>query len=171
MKFPELIYLTRQGAIHTDSAALLDKSDYVQIPNPDCLPVTLKNISPGVYVVRLGDELKVILVVFRFNESYKSRVVTLHDVRPSEDMGELSVSLFGRLLSFDNNRLGNRDRNLLIPIVRQSCPEHFRGQFQNPTRPLLFSVYKNMLTVTSLTGIGLLRTNYVKLSRSIKDKL
>lgn len=171
MLIPETVYLTRQGQLHFDAASA-SKHEYVELNNPNQEPVSVRSIGTLVYVVRFGDERKVTLVVFRLNANFKARAVVIHDVKDDQDNSELAISVFSRILSFDNNRMGNRDRNTLLPIIRQSCPQTFHGKFCSPTKTLRFVVNENILKVYQASSNEVvLRTNYVKMSRSIKDKL
>ncbi|QBZ70756.1 hypothetical protein pETSU_175 [Edwardsiella phage pEt-SU] len=172
MNAPAIVYLSRQGALHFDPESVGNK-EHVVLNNPDGASVTVRSIGPLVYVVRFGDERKVTLVVFRLNPCYKARAVVIHDVKDAQSNQDLAVNIFSRMLSFDNNRMGNRDRNTLLPIVRQSCPINFSGKFCSPTKTLRYRLRNELLTITDPTDheTVLLRTGYVKMSRSIKDKL
>lgn len=172
MNGPSVVYLTRQGFMHFDLASVGDK-EHVVLSNPEREPVSVRSIGPLVYVVRFGEERKITLVVFRFNNNFKARSVVIHDVKDEQSNDTLAINVFSRILSFDNNRMGNRDRNTLLPIIRQSCPVKFSGKFCSPTKTLRFHVREDILTVLDATRPEdvLLRTNYVKMSRSIKDKL
>lgn len=172
MNAPTVVYLSRQGALHFDLESVGNK-EHVVLNNPDGESVTVRSIGQLVYVVRFGDERKVTLVVFRLNANFKARSVVIHDVKDAQSNQDLAINIFSRIISFDNNRMGNRDRNTLLPIIRQSCPVNFSGKFCSPTKTLRYRLRNELLSVSDATnaGVVLLCTNYVKMSRTIKDKL
>lgn len=172
MNAPTVVYLSRQGALHFDLQSVGEK-EHVVLNNPEGESVTVRSIGSLVYVVRFGEERKVTLVVFRLNPAFKARSVVIHDVKDAQSNHDLAINIFSRIISFDNNRMGNRDRNTLLPIIRQSCPENFSGKFCSPAKTLRYRLRKDLLAVSDASKPEdvLLRTNYVKMSRSIKDKL
>lgn len=164
-------YLTRLGTFLTMTPAE-SCGQYVTLHlDEPVIDYLVREIAPLVYVVRINGDRKVHLVVFRRNNMNKPRNVLLHDVLDTADVQSLSVRLFMRLLSFDNNRLGNRDRNMMVPIIRQTCPEYFKGHIDNENGRFHFTVYKTLLTIFNEHHQGVHRSSFVKLSRSIKDAL
>lgn len=135
------------------------------------LPVNVTKLGNLVFVLRFDDEPEVYLAIFRRDISLMPRLLKLHDVGYRDEPQRLAEVVFSRLLSFDNNRLGNRDRNIALPIVRSMCGEFFNGHITTPTKTLQYSTYKTMLAIFDSKGEGLLRVSYTKLSRAIKDKL
>ena len=161
------IWLNRDGK-------LVSKPTVAGIPIPkDKLqePVNITKLGNLVYALRFDEETDAYLAIFRKDISLTPRLLKLHGVQQREDPQKLAEIVFSKLLSFDNNRLGNRDRNIALPIVRPLCSEFFRGHIQTPTKMLNYSAYKTMLTLFDQDGKGVLRVSYVKLSRSIKDSL
>lgn len=161
------IWLNRDGK-------LVSKPTVAGIPIPKEKlqdPVNITKLSNLVYVLRFDEETDAYLAIFRKDISLVPRLLKLHGVQQRNEPQKLAEIIFSKLLSFDNNRLGNRDRNIALPIIRPLCGEFFRGHIQTPTRVLSYSAYKTMLTLFAENGEGLLRVSYVKLSRSIKDNL
>lgn len=164
------LYLTRLGTLLSFKPAA--DQEYVTIQSEEVMTESLvRELAPFVYMVRINGEREVHLAVFRLKQGSKPRVVKLHDILDSTDVQTLSVRAFMRLLSFDNNRLNNRDRNMMVPIIRQSCPEYFKGHVDNSNGRFHFTVYKTLLTVFNEHHQGVHRSAYVKFSRSIKDTL
>lgn len=163
------LMILRDGTIRT-SGKPCDKSQYVEIECDANADFKRTVLSPLVSVVRINDEQEVHLVVFRRDGKFKPPSTKLHCV-PDGTSEEMAIAIFGRLLSYDNNRLSNGLRNTLVPIIRQLCPEHFRGKFDNDHGRFTFYVYRSLLSVYDREGNGIIRTSYYKLSRSIKDNI
>lgn len=161
------VWLNREGLLTsqpTGAGALLPDQD----PN---VPINVTKLGNLVYLVRYDDELEVHLVVFRSDISLVPRIVLLHNVPIRPDTSKMAEICFSRLLGFDNNRLGNRDRNIILPILRPFCREFFKGSFDNEMKTLNYAIHKDMLSVFDSKDKRLIHLNYIKLSRSIKDKL
>lgn len=160
------LWINRDGHIVTKptAAGLL-------LPDSENAAVNVRELGPLVYLVRFEDELEVHLAVFRKDIALMPRLIKLHNVPDKKETVELTESVFTRLLGFDGNRLSNRDRNISLPILRPMCSEQFKGSIDTSGGTFQYTLYKNLLTIFNSQGQGLIRTNYIKLSRSIKDKL
>lgn len=154
--------------VHSD---LPDSPKQVIVESINREPLYIKPLSDHVHLVKFGDRDKVCLIVFRKDEHKRPLVVDLHGVKYDATVNRIWINIFTRLMTYDDNRLPNRVRNILTPITRQRCPEYFKDTFETDNGVFSYSVYKSLLTVHNHKGEGLVQINYVKLSRSIKDGL
>lgn len=148
-----------------------ESPEWVVVESFNYEALSVKPLSGYIHLVRYGSQENVCLVVFRKDAHRRPLVVDLHGVEYNASVARIWINIFTRLMTYDDNRLPNRVRNILTPIARQHCPEYFKDTFETDNGEFAYSVYKSLLTVHNHKGEGLVQINYVKLSRSIKDGL
>lgn len=168
MKF----FLFRNGDIITSGdPGVAEPSDYVEI-NGDENSFRVIPLDTGVFIVREGNETTIQLIIFKQGGRCKPRTLTFNGVPANISIREILQVLFAKLLSFDNNRLATRDRNIAITIIRSLLPDVVRGEIERTKGNLKFYLYNNLLSVFSMDGgKALIRLGYTSFSRVIKDRL
>lgn len=164
--------LFRNGEIVTSGdPGVAETCDYVEI-NGNENSYRVIPLDTGVFVVREGNETTVQLIIFKQGGRHKPRTLTFSDVPVNISIREILQILFAKLLSFDNNRLATRDRNIAITIIRSLLPDVVRGEIERTKGNLKFYLYNNLLSVFGLDGgSALIRLGYTSFSRVIKDRL
>lgn len=143
----------------------------VELISPDGVDISITPLGNDVGLIRYGCDLDATLLVFRKDPRKKARLIKLHNVREGLSIGKTWIAIFTRILSYDNNRLPTQVRNIMFPIVRQNCPEFFKGEFDNENGTFRYSMYKSLLTIHNHRNEGVMQINYVKLTRGAKDGL
>jgi len=144
----------------------------VEIESSGKCPFFITTLGTGVFTVREGRSTDIHLMIFKQDRALKPRSFKLHDI-PFETTGTVKLAsiIFQRLLTFDDNRLSNRDRNIAITIIRQCIPETVSGFFENKGHRFRFHLYNNLLSIFKSGNHCVLRTGYTSFSRAIKDNL
>lgn len=166
------ITLFRNGEISANPVTLgCEKHSFVEIEGSTEALYAIIPLDDGIFVVREASEPDIQLIIFKQNKCLKPRVMKLHDIPAGHSIRNTIQSIFAALLSFDNNRLSNRDRNIAITIIRSLLPETVRGLIRRDNGNVNFHLYKDTLSVFSTEGTCLARMNYTTFSRTIKDRL
>lgn len=131
----------------------------------------VSRIDEGIYLTREGGSTDVHLVIFKQDRALKPRVIKLHDIPVEDSLLKTIQVIFNKLLSFDNNRLSNRDRNIAITIIRSFLPKMISGTIERQKGDLVFKLYNDLLSVFTPQGNCLTRLGYASFSRTIKDNL
>lgn len=165
------VFLFRNGNIvDADEAGVCEPWDCALIEGEEG-SYTVIPLEEGVYVVREGSQTHVQLVIFKQGGRQKPRVMKFHDIPANISIWEVVQLIFAKLLSFDNNRLANRDRNIAITIVRSHLPTIVQGVIEREKGNLNFHLYNNLLSVFRPNGNCATRLGYASFSRAIKDCL
>lgn len=148
----------------------------------------VKLVMPGVVdaiTVKLGNMLFATTFRYKNHEEHyvhsfrptggsKPRSVQVSSILKLGATSELDIlkALFPLFLTFDDDRIGNRDRNTLLAAIRYHLPNVVKGDVRIGDKDYgYYMVTEHMTFFPKGTKQAVLRVNYTQFSRGIKDKL